>query len=122
MNFRFNFWEWLWLSDIRDKQDRTNDLLEQIRYLQLTPAQRAAEEAKKAELARERNKTICLLGVIMLAGIGRVLYAAASQHPATPVQTQYSARAGAATPAATPESTPMPGQLTPWTAEDRQGS
>jgi hypothetical protein len=74
MNLRFDFWEWLWLSDIRNKQDRTNSLLEQIRYNGLTPAQRGAEDAAaRAEDARANRDTFLALGIgfsiMLLIGI-----------------------------------------------------
>jgi UDP:flavonoid glycosyltransferase YjiC (YdhE family) len=62
----WQFLEWWQLNDLRCQQQQTNDLMEQnnqllekIRRMQLTPAQRAREDvlrAAEAQLATEKEK------------------------------------------------------------------
>lgn len=129
-----SFWniiEWCQLNDIKDGQRNANDLLaqnnallEQIRRLQMTPAERAAEdaerkriaEAKKARDARDAKTTlIACLCVLSLIFIIIICASATSQSgPAGPVvHTEWTPP-----PAPMPQPTPIPGSA--WTAEDDQ--
>lgn len=111
----FIFW-WLWLSDIQDRQDQTNNLiaqnnrlLEKIRRLQLTPVQRAREDALRAaeaQLEAERNKTrnIVVWCIFVPIAILLVMYCL-SGTPAqatTPVPSYQTTTEIAPTPTPTP--------------------
>jgi hypothetical protein len=134
----WNLIEWWQLDNIQGKQQRTNDLmaqnnqlLEQIRRLQLTPEQLAIEEAQRAAAARaqaerdRRNTGWCLgLGAVIIIAflIWAVAFAASRSSPATsavPANEQYPGAIyigpaatpeiqPTATPAATPDDHPAP--------------
>jgi hypothetical protein len=81
----WGFWEWCRLNDIAQQQQQANELLaqnnqllEKIRRLQLTPAQRAREDALRAaeaqlaleeERAKERREAIAIVAILAFIGI-----------------------------------------------------
>jgi chemotaxis response regulator CheB len=68
------------LRNIRQQQEQTNELLEKIRRLQLTPAQRDAEDRqreveKKAEAERANRDTFLALAIgFPIAGIASLAF------------------------------------------------
>lgn len=72
--------EFFQLRNIRQQQEQTNELLEKIRRLQLTPAQRDAEDRQReaeteAELVRANRDTFLALGLgFSIVGIGILVF------------------------------------------------
>jgi hypothetical protein len=75
-----NLVEFFQLRNIRQQQEQTNELLEQIRRLQLTPIDRIAEDRQraaeaKAEAARANRDTFLALGIgFSIVAIGLIAF------------------------------------------------
>ncbi len=51
----FNLIEWFQLNNIRNRQEQTNELLEQIRRQGLTPVERAKEDSQEDRYAKSQS-------------------------------------------------------------------